>query len=318
MAIAILVGRNDKERQSANWFCLDWKKALLSLNSSLDIRIWPNIGDPAEIDFVLVWNHPLGTLNQFVNAKAIYSLAAGVDHIFVDSNLNPLIPLVRIVDPYMANDIVQYVAAYVLHYIKRLDHWAEKQKQKIWFKEPPFTYSDQTIGIMGLGHLGGKAAHILHQLGLNTIGWSQSPKNFPGITHYTNEAEFSKFLARTNILICMLPLTPKTENILNRHTFSQLPEKAYLINVGRGKHLVEEDLLTALSSGQLSGACLDVFRTEPLPPEHPFWGHPLIQVTPHIASVTNPLTAAPQLYDNYKRAMAGLNMHHVVNTTRGY
>lgn len=318
MAIAILVGRNEEETKAYEWFIHDWKKALLALDPNLDIRIWPEVHYPAEIDYLLVWNHPIGVLNQFPQAKAIASLAAGVDHVLRDTHLNPSIPLVRVVDPFMANDIVQYVTAYVLQYIKRIPHWALKQKQKQWSKEPPFSFADKTIGIMGLGHLGSKAANILQQLGLNVVGWSNSPKILSGVKHFTGQAHFKDFLSQTHILICMLPLTNETRHILNKKTFSHLPLGSYLINVGRGDHLLEEDLLHALSSGQLEGACLDVFHQEPLPLAHPFWSHPQIQITPHIASVTNAVTAAPQILENYQRLLSGKTLLNSVDWVKGY
>jgi len=318
MAIAILVGRNEVEQQTYNWFTQGWKRALLSFNPDLDVRTWPNLGNYADIDYVLVWNHPLGILKKFTQAKAIASLAAGVDHLLVDPDIDHHVPIVRIMDPFMATDIVQYVTAYVLQYVKLVSHWALKQQQKMWFKQPPFTLSNKIIGIMGLGHLGGKAAHVLHQLGLKLVGWSHSPKTITGMTHYAGKAQLHEFLAQANVLICMLPLTKETKNILNRQTFAQLPKASYLINVGRGEHLVEDDLLDALASGQLSGACLDVFRHEPLPFDHPFWSHPHIIVTPHIASVTNPETAAPQVMENYRRLLAGEELLHRVNLRKGY
>lgn len=318
MAILILVGRNPEENQAYQWFSLAWKKALLDLDPALEIRIWPEAGDQADIDLLLVWNHTPGLTTQFKNAKAIFSLAAGVDHIFIDTAINPDLPIVRIIDPYMASDIVQYVAAYILKYVKRLDHWAEKQRAKTWFKQPPFSFSDKTTGIMGLGHLGSKAARVLQQMGLTVNGWSQSHKQLPDIHQFVGNSQFHDFLARTDILVCMLPLTNKTENILNQDTFSHLRKGAYLINIGRGQHLVEDDLLSALADGQLSGACLDVFRQEPLPDNHPFWSHPSINITPHIASVTNPVTAAPQLYENYQRLMAGLPLFNRVDIQKGY
>lgn len=319
MAIAILAGREQAEQDQFKWFSTSWRDNLLAFNPDLDIRLWPDIGNPAEIDFVMAWKPPLGTLNLFTHAKAIQSLAAGVDHILVDSAIPTDIPVLRITDPYMANDIVQYVCAYVLQHVKMVEHWADKQKQKKWGNDgPPFNLSYKTIGIMGMGYLGKKAAHVLHALGLNVSGWSQSHKNFSGITHFTGDSEMKDFLSQTDILICMLPLTENTKNILNHKTFSQLRQGAYLINLGRGAHLVEEDLVAALDTGQLSGACLDVFRQEPLPVDHPFWVHTKINVTPHIASVTNANTAAPQVYENYLRAMSNRELLNVVDLKKGY
>lgn len=318
MAIAILVGRDEADTHRHQWFIKDWKNTLLALDPSLDIRIWPSIGDYKEIDYALVWKHPLGLLTQFPHLKAISSLGAGVDHLLADNALPKNVPIVRVVDPYMANDIVQYITAYVLNYIKRVDHWAAKQRERVWSKEPPFTYADKTIGIMGLGFLGSKAAHILQQMGLNVIAWSNSPKNIPSVKHFVGQSEFNAFLAESGILICMLPLTHLTKNILSRETFSHLPIDAYVINVGRGEHLVAEDLIEALDSGRLSGACLDVFSEEPLPSNHPLWTHPHIRVTPHIASVTNPKTAAPQIVENYHRAVQGKELLNLVDLSKGY
>lgn len=318
MAIAILVGRDDREKQSYAWFIEEWRQALLTLQTDLDIRVWPEVGNLQEIEFALVWNHPIGALTNFPHLKAIASLGAGVDHVMADPHLKKSVPIVRVVDPYMANDIVQYVTAMVLHYVKRMDHWALMQQQKKWNKEPPFSLADQTIGIMGLGFLGGKAAHILKQLGLKVIGWSQSPKQLSDIQTYAGEAGFADFLSQSHLLVCMLPLTQSTRHILNRQTFAQLPKGAYLINVGRGAHLVENDLLDALETGQLNGACLDVFSQEPLPADHPFWAQTKIRVTPHIASVTNAATAAKQVLENYRRVLTGSALLNLVDIDKGY
>lgn len=318
MAIAIIVGRNDQEIKEYDWFIKSWRNELLDLDSTLDIRVLPDLGDAKEIDAVFVWQPPLGIFKKFPQLKLIVSLAAGVDHVINDPDLPKHIPLVRVMDPYMANDIVQYVQVCVLNYVKRMPIWAEKQKEKVWFKKPPFNYSDKTIGIMGLGYLGEKAARALIHVGLNVIGWRYSNIKIPDIKTYSGNAEFSEFLSQSDILVCMLPLTTSTKNILNEKTFSQLPKGAYLINLGRGEHLVEEDLLKALSSDQLVGACLDVFRMEPLPQDHPFWTHPKIVVTPHIASVTNPKTAVKQVYENYQNMKMGKKLSHAVNLEKGY
>lgn len=318
MAITILAGRNPTEQKKLEWFTSAWREALLLQNPTLDVRIWPEVGNPDDTEFLLVWQHPLGALNQFARAKAIQSLGAGVDHIFVDTSINHATPIARIMDPYMANDIVQYVIAYTLQHIKLIEHWTNKQRQKIWAKEPPFNFAEKTIGIMGMGYLGGKAAILLRDLGLKVSGWSQTRKDMPGINQFIGESAFDDFLAQADVLVCMLPLTAKTENILNKKTFSLLPKEAYLINLGRGNHLVEEDLIPALDANQLSGAVLDVFRQEPLPSDHPFWTHPKIHVTPHIASVTNAATAAPQVYENYVRIMSGQSLLNRVDIEKGY
>ncbi|MFI4955220.1 MAG: 2-hydroxyacid dehydrogenase, partial [Gammaproteobacteria bacterium] len=266
----------------------------------------------------LVTLYPSGVLQQFPKLKAVFSLLAGVNHFVSDQNFPHPIPVVRLMDPHMASDISQYVAACVLNYVKRLDHWKAKQQQNAWFRHPPFSFADRTIGLMGLGFLGRKSAETLQALDLNVIGWSQSRKNLTGITSYAGQSEFNDFLAHTDILICMLPLTEQTQNILNKNTFAHLRPGAYLINLGRGEHLVEEDVIPALDSGQLSGATLDVFREEPLPVAHPFWAHPHIFITPHIASVTNPATAALQVLQTIQQLQQGQTLSNTLDFAKGY
>lgn len=318
MAIALLVGRDEKESKQFDWFIRDFQHHLLSVKPELDLRLWPHLGNKEDIQFALVWRHPLGLLAELPNLKCIASLGAGVDHLVVDPKLSPNVPIIRVMDPYMANDIVQYVLTYVLMHIKRADHWMENQKKQQWSKQPPFSFSEKTIGIMGLGFLGKKTAVALHHIGLNVIGWSNSAKHLPGIRDFVGKSQFTEFLSQTDILVCMVPLTRETKHILNKQTFGNLKKGAFLINLGRGDHLVEEDLLNALNEGQLCGACLDVFSEEPLPKTHPFWTHPLIRVTPHIASVTNPATVASQLLDNYQRLLAGENLLNRVDLEKGY
>lgn len=318
MAFALLVGATPEETQTFDWFINEFKKAFLALDSTLDIRAWPNLGDYSEIDVALVWRHPKGVLNQFPNLKLIVSLAAGVDHVLSDKDLPKHIPLVRLTDPYMANDIVQYVLWAVLNHVKRMDDWAENQKNKKWTRNPPIAYSHKKIGIMGLGFLGKRAAETLAQIGLTVLGWSNSPKKIDHVTCFVGKDQFSDFLSQTDILICMLPLTSHTDSLLCEKTFSKLPKGAYLINVGRGEQLVESDLVKALDSGQLSGACLDVLRQEPLPSDHVFWSYSNIRITPHIASVTHPETAAPQLFAEYRRLIQGAELINKVDYVKGY
>jgi glyoxylate/hydroxypyruvate reductase A len=318
MAVALLVGRDEQETKQFDWFIRDFQQQLLAREPLLDLRLWPKLGNVEEIEFALVWRHALGALAKLPNLKCIASLGAGVDHLVVDPELRDSVPIIRVMDPYMANDIVQYVLTYVLNHIKRADHWMENQKKQVWLKQPPFSFAEKTIGIMGLGFLGKKAALALQHIGLNVIGWSNSAKNLVGIKDFVGESQFPDFLSKTDILVCMVPLTPQTKHILNQQTFATLKKGALLINLGRGDHLVEKDLLNALDSGQLCGACLDVFSEEPLPSKHPFWSHPLIRVTPHIASVTNPATVASQLLDNFRRLMSGEALLNQVDLGRGY
>jgi glyoxylate/hydroxypyruvate reductase A len=171
---------------------------------------------------------------------------------------------------------------------------------------------------MGFGVLGEDAAGKFRNLGFQVRGWANSPKNIDGIKIFVDKAEFNDFLSKSDILICLLPLTSATVNILNRETFKQLPDGAFIINVARGEHLVEEDLLEAIDEGKLSGACLDVFREEPLPKDHIFWHHPKVTVTPHVASITSPESVAPQIIENYRRLKEGQSLLNVVSREKGY
>jgi glyoxylate/hydroxypyruvate reductase A len=171
---------------------------------------------------------------------------------------------------------------------------------------------------MGLGHLGADAALKLRALGFAVAGWSRSAKQVEGVRSFAGDSDLDLFLAQADILVCLLPLTPATRGILNRRTLAALPKGAYVVNAARGEHLVEEELLEAIESGHLSGACLDVFRKEPLPETHPFWSHPRVTVTPHVASLTYPKAVAPQIVENYRRVCAGRPPLHAVDIRRGY
>jgi glyoxylate/hydroxypyruvate reductase A len=212
----------------------------------------------------------------------------------------------------------EYVVLSVLNYCRQFDDYRADQAQKQWHPRKPRLAEDTRIGILGFGQLGADAAKKLSNLGFRVAGWSRRPKNIAGGQCFAGEEALANFLSRTHILICLLPLTPATKGILNRKTFEKLPGGAYVINVARGQHLVESDLIDALDSGQLTGACLDVFDVEPLPPDHPFWAHPKIKVTPHISSITFPKAVAPQIIENYQRAKTGKPPLNVVDAERGY
>lgn len=288
------------------------------LEPQLDVRIWPQMGEADDIEMVLTWNHPLGELAEFTNLKCIASLGAGVDHIFRDPKLPAGVPVTRVVQSSMSQFMSEYVILSVLHYCRQFDIYKNDQVAKRWQSRMPLLARDIRIGIMGLGQLGADAARKLVQLDFNVDGWSRMPKSIDGVESFAGDDALDDFLGRANILICLLPLTPATRGILNAGTFEKLPAGAYVINVARGAHLIEEDLLAALDSGHLSGARLDVFQTEPLPEDHPFWNHPKILITPHISSITDPITVMPQILDNYRRMKSGRPLKHVVDIERGY
>ena len=291
---------------------------LKRLDPDLDIRLWPQFGNADNVEFVLTWNHPLGEFNQFKNLKCIASLGAGIDHILRDPDLPHGVPITRVVQSSMSQFMSEYVILSVLHYCRQFDIYKNDLTAKRWQPRIPLLARDIGIGIMGMGQLGADAARKLTQLEFKVAGWSQTLKNIDGVKSFAGDHTLDDFLSRTHILVCLLPLTPATRGILNRRTFEKLPAGAYLINVARGAHLIEEDLLTALESGHLAGACLDVFQTEPLPADHPFWDHPNIMITPHISSITDPLAVMPQILKNYERMKSGKSFKHVVDRERGY
>lgn len=291
-----------------------WIEALQALDPSLTIEVWPQVADPAKVEFAIVWRYPHGELTRYPHLKAIQSMGAGVDHVLSDAQ-RPSVPIARIVDPYLITEMTQYVIAATLYYARRLDFYTAAKAKKTWL---PQVLEDKRIGIMGLGQLGADAAAKLVNLGFHVSGWSRKPKNINGVHCFSGEAQLPEFLQQSDILICLLPLTAETRGILNAGLFAKLPHGAYLINAARGQHLVEKDLLQALDKGQLAGACLDVFEVEPLPQDHPFWSHPKVLVTPHIASVTRADSAAAQMLENYRRALSGRPLLNVVDAVVGY
>jgi glyoxylate/hydroxypyruvate reductase A len=295
-----------------------WVKRLKALDPQLDIRGWPQVGNSDEIVFALSWDHPPGELKKYENLKCIASLGAGVDHILGDPNLPEGVPVTRILEPSLAQSMSEYVVLSVLNHCRQFDLYRIDQIHNQWQPRKPLLATDLCIGIMGLGNLGADAAKKLAQLGFQVIGWSRTPKKILGVQSFAGDGALNDFLSQTNVLVCLLPLTPNTKGILNGKTFEKLPAGTYLINVARGEHLVEQDLLDALETGQISGACLDVFQTEPLPENHPFWNHPKIIVTPHISSLTYPQAVAPQVVENYHRVKSEKPLLNLVDMERGY
>ncbi|PKP34776.1 MAG: glyoxylate/hydroxypyruvate reductase A [Bacteroidetes bacterium HGW-Bacteroidetes-17] len=309
--MALLIICNDRDLSP-------WTSALRNIDPKIELRVYPEEGNLEEIEFVLCWKHPRGILKHYPNLKAISSLGAGVDHLLSDPDLPLNIPIVRIVDPELAHAMSEFVIGLIFNHLRAFTQYHENQKQKIWdvnnFQIAPNVH----VGIMGMGVLGQDLAIKLAAIGFKVVGWAQSPKEIKNVKVYTGSDEFDEFLSETNILVCLLPLTEKTKNILNKETFSKIQDQAYIINVARGNHLVDEDLIEMIDGNRLSGASLDVFRIEPLPENHPFWAHSKINITPHIASLTNPISVAPQIIENYKRAMAGQPLLNLVSTKLGY
>jgi glyoxylate/hydroxypyruvate reductase A len=295
-----------------------WRKAFATLDPHLDFREWPDIGNPEEIDYALVWHPIKGDLKRYPNLKAIFSLGAGIEHIFSDPELPKHVPVVRMVDHGLTKGMTEYVLMHVLRFHRGAPQMEAQKREGVWsdFHCPPAW--ERHVGVMGLGVLGADAARTIAGFEFQTAGWSRRPKEIDGIECFHGKDGLAPFLARTQILVNLLPLTPATENILNRETFGRLPRGAFVINAARGRHLDEEDLLAALDSGQIAGAALDVFREEPLPKNHPFWAHPKVWISPHVASLTQPSTAVRGILESMRRFEAGLPLENVVNWAEGY
>ena len=294
-----------------------WSKALNHTAPEIPVYTPETVKDKSEITFALSWKAPRGAYAEYPNLKAISSMGAGADHLLEDDSIAEEITLARIVDSKLAEDMGVFVLTACLSAIRYFNDFFNQQADKNWQRYKYQQPQDVTVGILGFGTLGQHVGKLLQQNGFNVIGYSHSRKDVPGIQSFTSD-EMDGFLAQSQILICLLPLNKHTQDILNADLFSKLPEDAYLINVGRGGHLKEEDLIPAIENGNLKGATLDVFKTEPLPQEHPFWSHPGVFVTPHTASISRPRALASQVAENYTRMEKGEDLKNFVSRKRGY
>lgn len=295
-----------------------WFKAIQEENKEIKVEVYPDVEDKEKIEYALVWNHPPGVFDEFPNIKVIASMGAGVDHIVRDPELPGDAKITRIVDDQLATDMAEFVLARCMAHLRNLSLHQQVAEKEEWKPKSYKRIADVQVGIMGMGNLGTTVGTKLTDAGFTVRGWANSQKDLDNINTFAGQEELEDFLSKTDILVCLLPLTSETEDILNKDLFSKLPEGAFLINAARGNHLVEDDLLQAIESGQLSGAALDVFRKEPLPEGHPFWKHPKIQVTPHNASVSKPSSAVPQVLENYDRMKNGKELLNVVDREKGY
>ncbi|WP_158043580.1 2-hydroxyacid dehydrogenase [Skermanella pratensis] len=295
----------------------EWLPELNSRIPGREIRVWPDAGDLSEIDYALAWRPPAGVLGRLPNLRVIFSLGAGVDGVLSDPEL-PDKPLVRMVEPGLTEGMTEYVVLQVLHWHRQMEAYRAQQERREWRQLGQKLARERRVGVLGLGVLGADAARVLKELRFDVAGWSRSPKDLPGVTCFHGAAGLPEFLARTEILVCLLPLTPETVGILNWETLAALPRGACIVNAARGGHVDEQDLLAELDSGHIAGASLDVFAEEPLSPDHPFWSHPRVIVTPHVAAVTHARTAVGHIAEQIGRFESGLPLENVIDRRRGY
>ncbi|HIE6498175.1 glyoxylate/hydroxypyruvate reductase GhrA [Serratia marcescens] len=300
----------------------EWLAGIKQRLPQAEIREWQR-GDERPADYALVWRPPHEMLANRRDLKAVFALGAGVDAILDQERKHPGtlpagVPLLRLEDTGMAQQMQEYALSYVLRYFRRFDEYQAFQQRQEWQPLDPHSLDDFTIGILGAGVLGQSVARKLTEFGFRVRCWSRSAKQIDGVQSFAGEAQRAAFLDGVNLLINLLPNTPETIGILNRELFAQLSAGAYLINIARGAHLVEADLLAALEQGQLAAATLDVFAREPLPQDHPFWRHPRVTITPHIAAITLPQQAMDQIAANIRALEAGHAPAGVVDRQRGY
>lgn len=294
-----------------------WRRILAERAPELPVRLWPDLGDPAAIRYVAAWQPQADLLASLPNLEIAFSVGAGVDG-FDLAAVPTHVPLVRMIEPGLTEIMVDYVTLAVLALHRDLVPYIDQQRRRVWQMHEIRAPADRRVGILGLGELGRPAAIRLRSLGFPVSGWSRSGRDLDGIACFAGADGLPDFLAKTDILVCLLPLTGDTRGILNGSLFSQLPAGAAIVNAGRGGHLVEPDLLAALDGGHLSAAIVDVVEAEPPPDTHPFWAHPKILMTPHAASRSRPEDAVAFVLDAIRRHREGGAMIGLVDRARGY
>jgi glyoxylate/hydroxypyruvate reductase A len=267
------------------------------------------------IDVALVATPPPGTFERLKRLKLVQSLWMGVERLLADPAYPKGVPLARLVDPGMVAAMSETVLAHVLDWHRHHYYYRIEQDARRWNRLNQYLAADRTVGLLGLGELGSDAARKLGALGFNVVGWSRRPKKLPGVTCLT---ELDAVVEKSDVVVCLLPLTPQTRGILNARTLRKIRLGGALINVARGGHVVAEDLIAVLDSGHLAHAYLDVFEHEPLPREHPLWSHPGITITPHTAALTEPRTAIPKIVENVERLRRGQPPLNLVDFDAGY
>lgn len=307
----IIILRNDDRSQL-------WKDALKAVDPGLEVYCHTEPHPRSRVTMAAVWKHPEESLREYPNLNGIQCLGAGVDFILEDPDLPADLPVMRIVDPNLAGDMAEYVLTQILAHLKGLPRYYADQREARWNPKPYRRAGEVSVGIMGLGQLGLKVAGSLMLNGFKCCGWTRTSNPEVPFPVFRGAEERKAFFSSSEILVCLLPLTPRTESILNKDVFDSLPGGAYLINVARGALLNEADLISALDTNSLSGACLDVFREEPLPVSHPFWSDTRITITPHMASVSDPRSVAAQVVFNYYALLEGRKPKNLVMKDRGY
>lgn len=294
-----------------------WARIFRDEAPEIEFRLWPEIGDGADVSYLAAWEPPADLATRLPNLRLLLSTGAGVDQ-FDFSALPPGLPVVRMVEPGIVNGMVEYVTHAVLDLHRDMPAYRRAQQQRLWKALQVRPASERRVGVLGLGSLGQAVLERLLAFGFDCAGWSRSRHEVHGVACHAGAEELEGFLARTDILVCLLPLTDATRGLLDAALFAKLPAGAGLVHVGRGPQLVAADLLQALDGGHLAEAVLDVTDPEPLPADHALWSHPRVRITPHIASMTQPQTAARVAIDNVRRFARGEPLVGLIDRRRGY
>ena len=295
-----------------------WRDSLAKEMPELKFRAYPDVGNPEDIDYALVYWPPHGLIASLPNLKAVLSIAAGCDHILADPELPPHLPIVRMVDDYLAAMMAEYAVYGVLHFHRDMHFYRQEQLRSHWNRTWPLYTPETAVGILGLGAIGGDCARKLGALGFQMHGWSRSKKSIPTVTCHHGRDGLTTMARQCNYLICVLPLTIETQGIINKDLINAMPKGSYIINIARGGHQVDKDILDALNSGQLGGVFLDVFNDEPLPSGHPYWLHDKVWITPHVAGELMPRSCAKSVVANIHRIESGDLVPDLFDKTRGY
>jgi len=296
-----------------------WIKDFAEFMPEAEVVVWREGADLPACDYAVLWTPPQAMLADLARVKAIFLTGAGADAIMKYSHaIPPHIPIVRLNDAGMGIQMAEYVTHAVLRYFRRLDEYEVQARSGAWLQLEARDKADFSVGVMGVGALGSHVIEALKPFGFPLRAWSRSPKSLAGVESFHGDAGLDGFLGSSRVVVCMLPLTEETTHILSRANMMKMPQGAYIINVGRGAHISEPDLLSLIKSGQIAGATLDVFRNEPLPAQHPFWLEPRITITPHISALTLRRESVEQMVGKMRQHDRGEEVADVINRTKGY
>jgi glyoxylate/hydroxypyruvate reductase len=305
------------------WDGQAWASHMRKAMASRSVRVWPDMGNLEDVHYVAAWLPPANVVRSLPNLKVIFSLGAGVDAILSDPSLPNDKPIVRVNDPDLTMRMSEHVVMQVLMHHRQQHRLNANQHNKIWDQFPQHAASALRVGVMGLGVLGADAARKLSIMGFPTAGWSRTRKSIDGVECFAGQGELDNFLARTDVMVCLLPATGETDGILNSALIRKLSRSGpfgapILINAGRGRQQVEDDILAALDAGELHAASLDVFRKEPLPIDSSFWSHPKVILTPHTAADSDPATICNYVAAQITRFESDGSLQNIVDLKRGY